>query len=185
MRSAHQQFIPAFRRLVWAETSVTDSCFSALSGKVVTHWEIGQEGVNWLGLMSATENISQDSVRDVSWPSSADKKSLLLTSIFQTSFKSCALGKYMQQRQPCEESSPEGLYPAQTRSLVALIHVIKLSKCSIPRWSFTKPELRMDGKYCSLLQNKPNQDATCSLMWLGKDFQLLDITKRYKTELHY
>lgn len=134
MRSAHQQSIPAFRRLRGAclgrnkcERQLFLSC-----GKEVTHWEFGQEGVNWLGLMSATENISQDSVRDVSWPSSADKKSLLLTSIFQTSFKSCVLGNHMQQRQTHEESSPEGLYPAQTRSTVALIHVIKYQNVESP-----------------------------------------------------
>lgn len=76
------------------------------------------------------KNISQDSVRDVSRPSSADKEGLLLTSIFQTSFKPCALGKH-------EESSPEGLYPAQTRATDALIHVVKWWKWSIPWWSFT------------------------------------------------
>jgi len=89
-------------------------------------------------LISATENISQDPVRDVSWPSSADKKSLLLTSIFQTSFMNWTLGKHMQHRQPHEGSSPEGLYPAQTRSTVALIHVVILAKCSIAGRSFTK-----------------------------------------------
>lgn len=36
------------------------------------------------------ENISQDSVRDVSRLSSADKEGLLLTSIFQASIRSCA-----------------------------------------------------------------------------------------------
>ncbi len=130
MRSVHQQSIPACRRLSGACLG-RSKCERLL---FLTSERLRSIPLrNCTGLMSAMENISQDSVRDVSRPSSADKEGFHLTNIFQTSFKTCALGKHRQQRQAHEVSSPEGLYPAQTRAALALIHIIKLSKLCIPQ----------------------------------------------------